>query len=123
MAHAAELDENNIVVRVLVIADDQENRAQEFLANDLGLGGKWVTTSYNTIAGEHRNGGTPFRGNYAGIGYKYDADLDAFIAPKPFPSWSLNTETYTWEAPTPMPTDGKNYVWDEATTSWKEVTE
>ena len=122
IAHWAELDENNIVTRVLVVADDVED-GQKFLAEDLGLGGTWKRTSYNTMAGEHRNGGTPFRGNYAGIGFKYDADLDAFIAPKPFPSWTLNTGTYSWEAPTPMPTDGKLYVWDEPTTSWKEVTE
>jgi len=125
MAHAAELDENNIVTRVLVIPDNQEDRAQEYLANDLGLGGTWVTTSYNTIAGEHRLGGTPRKFNYAGIGYSFDATKGtegAFIAPKPFASWTLDETTCTWQAPTAMPQDGKLYTWDEPTTSWKEVT-
>jgi len=122
IAHWAEIDENNIVTRVLVVADDKED-GQTFLADELGLGGTWKKTSYNTIAGEHRNGGTPFRKNYAGIGYTFDAERDAFISPKPFASWVLDEEKCVWEAPTPMPTDGKNYLWDEATTSWKEVTE
>ena len=124
MAHFAEINNDGIVLRVLVVADDQENRGQEFLANDLGLGGTWKKTSYNTVGGVHTNGGTPFRKNYAGIGYKYDATRDAFIPPKPFPSWNLNEDTCLWEAPTPMPVvEGKFYTWDEATTSWKEVTE
>ena len=123
MAHWAEIDNEGIVLRVLVVSDDDDARGQEFLANDLGLGGTWKKTSYNTVAGEHRNGGTPFRKNYAGIGYKYDAVKDAFIPPKPFASWTLNDDKCIWEAPTPMPTDGKIYTWDEPTTSWKEVTE
>ena len=85
--------------------------------------GEWIQTSYNTHGGQHRNGGTPLRKNYAGIGYSYDRTKDAFIPPKPFASWVLNDETCLWEAPTPMPTDGKHYQWDEATTSWKEITE
>ena len=121
MAHFAEIDENSIVTRVLVVADEQAERGQEFLANDLGLGGVWKQTSYNTLGGVHKNGGTPLRKNYAGIGYTYDPVRDAFYAPKPFPSWTLNDETCLWEAPTPMPTDGKIYAWDEATTSWKEA--
>ena len=123
MAHFAEIDKDGTVLRVLVVGDEQEDRGQEFLANDLGLGGTWVKTSYNTVAGEHRNGGTPFRKNYAGIGFKYDSTRDAFIPPKPFASWALNEDTCVWDAPTPMPTDGKLYTWDEPTTSWKEVTE
>jgi hypothetical protein len=122
MAHWAEIDENNIVTRVLVVADDKTD-GQAFLADELGLGGTWKQTSYNTSAGEHRNGGTPFRKNYAGIGFTYDSVRDAFIPPKPFASWTLDEETCIWAAPTPMPTDGKIYTWDEATTSWKEVTE
>jgi hypothetical protein len=123
MAHWAEIDSDNIVTRVLVVADEVED-GQAFLADELGLGGTWKKTSYNTFAGEHRLGGNPFRGNYAGIGFKYDAALDAFIAPKPFPSWTLNKDTYTWDAPTPMPTvEGKRYTWDETSKSWKEVTE
>ena len=122
MAHFAEIDENNIVTRVLVVSDDQEDRGHEFLSNDLGLGGTWLKTSYNTIAGEHKNGGTPFRKNYAGIGFTYDKNRDAFIPPKPFNSWKLNEDTCIWEAPVAMPTDDKMYTWDEDTTSWKEVT-
>ena len=122
MAHFAEIDENNVVTRVLVVSDDQQDRGHEFLSQDLGLGGTWLKTSYNTIAGEHKNGGTPFRKNYAGIGFTYDADRDAFIPPKPFDSWLLDEDKCIWEAPTPMPTDEKLYNWDEDTTSWKEVT-
>jgi hypothetical protein len=99
MAHFAEIDENGIVVRVLVVPDAQENRGQEFLANDLNLGGTWKKTSYNTVGGTHRNGGTPFRKNYAGIGYTYDAQRDAFIAPKAncHMEETLNEDTCMWE--------------------------
>lgn len=123
MAHWAEIDNEGTVLRVLVVADDQDDRGQEFLANDLGLGGTWKKTSYNTVGGEHRNGGTPFRKNYAGIGFKYDAVKDAFIPPKPYASWTLNNDTCLWDAPTPMPTDGKMYTWSEEDLNWKEVTE
>lgn len=85
--------------------------------------GEWIQTSYNTHGGQHRNGGTPLRKNYAGIGYSYDRTKDAFIPPKPFASWVLDDETCLWTPPTPMPTDGKMYQWDEATTAWKELTE
>jgi hypothetical protein len=122
MAHWAEIDSDNIVTRVLVVADDKED-GQKFLAEDLGLGGTWKKTSYNTVGGVHTLGGTPYRKNFAGIGYKFDAAKDAFIPAKPFASWTLNETTCLWEAPTPMPTDDKRYVWDEPTTSWKEVTE
>ena len=84
--------------------------------------GEWLQTSYNTYGGQHRNGGTPLRKNYAGVGYSYDRTKDAFIPPKPFASWVLNDDTCLWDAPTPMPTDDKVYEWDETTTSWKEVT-
>ena len=83
--------------------------------------GTWLRTSYNTIGGQHTQGGTPLRGNYAGIGYTYDHTHDVFYAPQPFPSWVLNESTWTWDAPTPMPQDGKPYRWDEATTSWVEI--
>ena len=123
MAHWAEIDSDNIVTRVLVVADDKED-GQKFLAEDLGLGGIWKKTSYNTVGGEHLLGGTPFRKNFAGIGFTFDAAKDAFIPPKPFASWALNADTCQWEAPTPMPVvEGKQYLWDEPTTSWKEVTE
>ena len=122
MAHWAEIDNDNIVTRVLVVADNVED-GQAFLADELGLGGTWTKTSYNTIGGVHTNGGTPFRKNFAGIGYTFDAAKDAFIPPKPFASWTLNNASCLWEAPTAMPTDEKLYTWDEETTSWKEVTE
>ena len=84
--------------------------------------GEWIQTSYNTHGGQHPEG-RPLRKNYAGIGYSYDRTKDAFIPPKPYPSWVLNEETCLWGAPTPMPTDDKTYIWDETTTSWKELTE
>lgn len=123
MAHFAEIDADNKVVRVLVVGDDQEERGQEFLAQDLGLGGTWIKTSYNTVGGVHQNGGTPLRKNYAGIGYTYDAQRDAFIPPKPFPSWNLDESSCLWEAPIDYPSDGKLYTWDEDNITWKEVTE
>jgi hypothetical protein len=121
MAHFAEIDSNGVVQRVLVVADEQEDRGQEFLANDLGLGGTWVKTSYNTNGGVHSLGGTPFRKNYAGIGFTYDAAKDAFIPPKPYESWKLNNDTCLWDAPKPYPTDGAMYSWNEETTNWEEV--
>jgi hypothetical protein len=83
--------------------------------------GQWIQTSYNTIGNKHTQGGTPLRGNYAGVGYTYDATNDVFYAPQPFASWSLNKDTWTWEAPVAMPADGKTYSWNEATTSWIEA--
>ena len=85
--------------------------------------GKWIQTSYNTRGGVHTNGGTPLRKNYAGVGFTYDHERDAFIPPQPFPSWALNEDTCLWDAPTPMPADGKHYNWDEPTLSWIELTE
>ena len=82
--------------------------------------GEWIQTSYNTYANSHPQG-RPLRGNYAGIGFIYDKINDVFYAPQPFQSWILNTSTWIWEAPIPMPTDNKRYKWDEATTSWIEV--
>jgi hypothetical protein len=82
--------------------------------------GTWIQTSYNTHGGQHPEG-RPLRKNYAGIGFTYDSVRDAFIPPQPFASWTLNEDTCLWDAPTPMPTDGKIYRWDEPTTSWVEV--
>ena len=90
--------------------------------------GEWIQTSYNTRGGVHYgqdgnpDGGVALRGNYAGIGYTYDRTNDVFYAPQPYPSWKISAPTWTWEAPVAMPTDGKQYSWDEATTSWVEVT-
>lgn len=111
MAHFAEIDENNIVIRVLVVDNSQEHRGQEFLANDVGLGGTWIQTSYN------RN----FRGNFAGIGYVYDPDLDAFYIPQPYPSWTLDTNNWIWVAPVAYPNDGLPYDWDEDSQQWIEI--
>lgn len=83
--------------------------------------GEWIQTSYNTIGGVHKLGGTPLRKNYAGIGFTYDRVRDAFIPPKSFASWVLNEDTCLWDAPVAMPDDGKVYQWDEATTNWVEV--
>lgn len=83
--------------------------------------GQWIQTSYNTRGGVHLNGGEPLRKNYAGIGYTYDAQRDAFIPPKPYPSWVLNEDTCLWDSPVPYPTDDKRYEWDEQTTNWVEV--
>lgn len=126
MAHFSKI-ENNKVVQVLVVDNTQEHRGQEFLANDLGLGGRWVQTSYNTRRNTHRLNGVPFRKNYGAIGYTYDEQRDAFLEPKPaqYPSWVLNENGGFWEPPVPRPTTppeaGKKYVWDEATVSWIQV--
>lgn len=118
MAHFAELDENNVVTRVIVVANKDTADANGNEVESIGVafcqrlfGGNWKQTSY------HGN----IRKNYAGIGYTYDAAIDAFVPPKPYPSWVLNPDTAQWEAPVPMPTDGKMYSWDEATQSWVEV--
>lgn len=84
--------------------------------------GTWIQTSYNTYGNQHRLGGIPVRGNYAGIGYTYDATNDVFIEPKPFSSWVLDESTWLWEAPIAMPTDGKKYKWNESIANWEEVT-
>jgi hypothetical protein len=110
MAHFAEIDENNIVTRVLVVANEQEHRGQDFLANELGLGGTWVQTSYNSN----------FRKNYAGIGFHYDPANDWFYAPQPFASWTLD-EDAKWQAPVPYPTDGLMYAWNEENTDWEAI--
>ena len=83
--------------------------------------GEWIQTSYNTHGGVHATGGTPLRKNYAGIGYTYDRTRDAFVPPQPFESWTLNEQTCLWDAPTPMPQDGKLYRWDEPTLAWVET--
>jgi hypothetical protein len=111
MAHFAEIDENGLVLRVLVVPDAQEHRGHEFLADDLGLGGTWVQTSYNAR----------IRKNYAGIGMTYDNTRDAFIPEQPFASWTLNEETCHWEAPVAYPEDGLMYAWNEETTDWEAI--
>jgi hypothetical protein len=116
MSHWAEIDENNIVLRVTVGSNDDPDEGYQWLVDNLG--GRWIKTSYNTLKGEHLLGGTPLRKNYAGIGYVYDEGRDAFYAPSPYPSWILNEDTCVWEPPVPYPTDGLAYRWDEPSQSW-----
>ena len=119
MAHYAFLDENYIVTEVIV-GRDESNFDWERHYGDI-RGQLCKRTSYNTVGGVHNNGGQPYRKNYAGIGYTYDSNRDAFIPPKPYPSWILDEASCLWTAPTPMPTDGKRYTWDENTLAWTEV--
>ena len=121
MAHFAKLDANNVVIFVTVGRDEDNGREAELSSR---TGDVYKQTSYNTHGGVHALGGTPFRKNYAGLGYTYDAGRDAFIPQRPYPSWLLNETTCLWESPVPYPTDvgteenPKRYSWDEATTSW-----
>ena len=124
MAHFAKLDENNVVIFVTVGRDEDNGKEAELSAR---TGDVYKQTSYNTIGGVHTLGGTPFRKNYAGLGYTYDAGRDAFIPPKPFASWVLNESTCLWDSPVPYPTDvgtpdaPKRYTWNESTKAWDLV--
>lgn len=109
MAHFAELDENNVVIRVLVVPDEQEHRGEEYLAQDLQLGGRWLQTSYN-----HR-----IRGRFAGPGSIYLPEHDRFVQYQPFPSWSLD-ENFIWRPPFPPPNDGYVYKWNEPLQQWDQ---
>jgi len=116
MAHFAKLDENNVVLEVNVVNNndllqdgvESEAKGIQFLVDWSGGYTNWKQTSYNG----------KIRKNFAGVGYTYDAQRDAFIPPQPFPSWGLNESTCLWDAPTPMPNNGQRYYWDEPTTSW-----
>jgi hypothetical protein len=119
MAHYAELNHEGIVLQVIPGWDESVRSGMEQLLLTQ-TGNIWKRTSYNTVGGQHPEG-KPFRKNYAGIGYKYDAQRDAFIPPQPFPSWVLNEDTCLWDAPIPMPIDDQLYSWDEETTSWVVV--
>ncbi len=121
MAHFAKLGVGNKVLTVVVVHNDvatTEQAGVDFLNKTYGTNDIWKQTSYNTFGGVHRYGGTPFRKNYAGIGFKYNESLDAFIPPQDFPSWILNEETCLWEAPVPKPDDGQKYDWNESTQQW-----
>lgn len=120
MAHFAELDANNVVLRVIVVDTKDNSTADGVEKESIGqafcerlFGGNWIQTSYNSN----------MRVRYAGIGYSYDPTLDAFIPPKPYPSWVLSPKTVDWEAPIPYPTDGKIYSWNETTQTWDLVNE
>ena len=121
MAHYAFLDANSIVTEVIVGKDEDESGIDWEQHYGDFRGQVCKRTSYNTRGGVNVKGGKPLRKNYAGIGYTYDAQRDAFIPPKPYPSWVLNESTCLWDAPVPRPQDGKVYTWDEATISWGEV--
>lgn len=118
MAHYAEIDANNVVLRVIVVSNEDESTPDGTTVESIGVafcqrlfGGDWVKTSYNGN----------IRKRYAGIGYTYNSSLDAFVPPQPYPSWTLDNATADWIAPVPTPTDGKKYSWDEDTLSWVEV--
>ena len=122
MSHFAEINSDNIVQRVLVIDQETLNTGA------WGSPNNWIQTSYNTRGGVHYapnsntpDDGVPLRKNYAGVGYTYDETRDAFIAPKPYPSWTLVEESCLWKAPVAYPDDGARYSWDEDITNWKEV--
>jgi hypothetical protein len=107
MAHWAEVDKDNIVLRVLV-TENNYDEGYSWLINNLG--GTWIQTSYNAR----------IRKNFAGIGYKYDESRDAFIPPQPYPSWTLNEQTCHWNPPKPYPSDEKAYIWNESILDWEE---
>ena len=133
MAHFAKLGANSKVIQVLTLdnkdmlnADGVEDEAvgQQYLEQHNNWPAQmWIQTSYNTSGNQHKDGGTPLRGNYAGIGYTYDSTLDAFLEPKPYPSWILDETTYTWNAPVSKPTGSLNmdqyYEWNESSNSWQ----
>lgn len=123
MAHYAFINDQNIVVEVITGKDEGTQGIdweQHYAQYRSGM--RCKRTSYNTVAGEHRGGGVPFRKNYAGIGYSYDETRDAFVPPQPYPSWILDENTCIWNAPVPHPVDGKLYAWDENTVNWVQVT-
>ena len=120
MAHFAELDENNVVTRVIVGINEDQGDGEQIYSDNTGT--VWKQTSYNTRGGQHLLGGTPFRKNYAAPGFTYDAVRDAFIPPKEFESWTLDEETCWWVPPTPMLIDGNSYYWDEPTLTWIDIT-
>lgn len=137
MANFANIDSENKVTQVIVVDSDAIATDPNYLTSTLHLTGSWVQTSYNTIGGIHRKGGTPLRKNYARIGFTYDSERDAFIPPKPFESWTLNEDTCQWQAPVPYPVtalsvavsgsldtpvSAKKYKWNETARDWEEYT-
>ena len=128
MAHFAKLDKENTVIDILKVDNDLIKDSNGVEQESIGIqklqegnpNYDFVQTSYNTEANEHRNGGTPFRKNYAGKGFVYDYARDAFIPPKPYESWTLDSNACNWVAPKDYPTDGKIYCWDEEKQEWKK---
>lgn len=127
MAHYALLNNENVVVQVITGIDENNTEDlpegfsswEDYYANHNSLACK--RTSYNTQGNQHKLDGTPYRGNYAGIGYSYDLENDVFIPPKPYDSWTLNETTWLWEPPVEFPNDGTRYVWNENITSWESL--
>jgi hypothetical protein len=127
MAHFAEIDALHKVIQVVVLDDkdtqDSNGNEEESIGSKYlhdAFGGTWLRTSYNTQMNVHKLDGTPFRKNYAGVGFTYDVERDAFITPRPFPSWTLDEETCRWDAPVAYPDDGNEYNWNESTKAWDE---
>jgi hypothetical protein len=126
MAYFAKLDENNIVLNVHAVENsvieidgiESEQKGIEFLQSIHGHS-NWKQTSFNMVAGVHQQGKTPFRKNFASVGFTYDLERDAFIPPKPYASWLLDEETCYWNSPTPCPNDGQQYHWVEETLTWE----
>jgi hypothetical protein len=114
MSHFAQINENNVVIQVIVAEQDFIN------SGAMGDPRTWIQTSYNTSGGVHHKGGTPLRKNFAGVGYHYIAEIDAFVPPKPYDSWHLNGETGMWQPPVPPPATNPGEIcdWDEPTQSW-----
>ena len=124
MAHFAKIGVGSKVEAVVVVDNSiatTEQAGEDFLNQLYNSKDTWKQTSYNTYLGEHKLGGTPLRKNYAGVGNTYDSVRDAFITPKPYPSWTFNESTCGWDAPVAYPDDGKDYKWDESITNWREV--
>jgi len=121
MAHFAKLGKGNIVEKVIVVSNDVATTEQDgvnFINNLYGTNDVWKQTSYNTYGGVHELGGTPFRKNFAGVGFTYDQTRDAFIPPKDYPSWVFNENTCMWDSPIDYPTDGQRYTWNETNQTW-----
>ena len=123
MAHYAFLDENNIVTEVITGRDEDDlvegvTSWEDYYGAIRGQ--RCLQTSYNTLQGVHLHGGTPFRGNYAGVGYSYNETFDAFLPPQPYQSWIVDEETFSWQSPIPTPTKG-DWVWDEQAGAWTEA--
>ncbi len=132
MSHFARVDEKNVVVEVLVVPQEREADGEEFLSNELGLGGTWLRCSYTSVGGNRRNPdtgeivayGDHFRFNYPGEGFTFHPELGpdgGFVPPKRYPSWTLNPDTALWDAPTPVPSEDGFWIWDEASLSWIQI--
>jgi len=115
MSHFAEIDKNGIVQQVLVAEQDFIN------SGAVGEPPNWIQTSYNTYGGKHKLGVKPLRKNYAGVGFTYDRERDAFIPPQPFNSWLFNENTCLWDSPVPYPEDGNCYRWNEEKLNWELI--